>query len=97
LNVSKDEIDIFEYQKIFELDHSDTVKLEKQFALVVVFASPPAFVNLAIEFYGQPFGGAIEIQNVAADTMLSTELSPIELRSAQRSPQSSFGRGQRFA
>ena len=51
-------------------------------------------VRGSIQFHSQMFGGTVEIQNVDTDTVLASELSPLDLSVLKMDPKQRFGRSQ---
>jgi hypothetical protein len=86
LNVPEYEIDVVENEEIVESEHLYPIELKEQSSIVVVRTSVFALMNLPVQLHSQSFGGAIEVENVSLDTVLSPKFPALKLRPVQRSP-----------
>ena len=82
---------VFEHGAVLEADHADAYRGEVLLALQIVGALPRCEVDGAIEFDGQPLGGAVEVEDVGADAVLAAEAPPGELAPLEVPPQDGLG------
>jgi len=79
---------------ILEAQNSDPCLAQEFTALRITILSRFMVVRSAIQFHGQILGGAVEIQNVNADTVLASELASLDLPALEVDPKQRFGRSQ---
>ena len=74
-------------------EHADIQGVEKSGAFLVVGDGCVAEMGVAVEFDGKPFLRTVKVEDVVADTVLTTELKPVKLTMLQGFPQLVFRRG----
>ena len=79
---------------VLKAQYSNAAMAQKQVTLCVVPLCCLAVVGSAILFDGQTLGRTVKIENVSANTVLSTEFPARQLGALEMSPQPGFGRGE---
>jgi hypothetical protein len=95
LDAVEDEFQFLKNKIILESYNKDAVFLQPEFTHEVVLRCTFAEMDLSVEFDGQLFAVAIEVQYVMPDTVLSPELSAGELGTLQHAPQVRLSRCER--
>jgi hypothetical protein len=87
---------LFEYESVPESDHLQAKRLQVGVSLVVLLLHCHEVVNTAVGFHYELGLLAIEISEVVANLMLSTELQSKKTPTAQQLPQNFLRRGIRL-
>jgi hypothetical protein len=91
----EDEFQFLKNKVILESYNKDALFLKPAFPLEVVLGSTLAEMDLPVQFDGQLFAVAIEVQYVVPNTVLTPELSAGELGTLQHAPQVRLSRRER--
>ncbi len=83
---------ILKYLAVLESDHFDSVIVEISLSLAIPLFGFFIKVDVSVELDREPFGGAIEIQDIRSGTMLPSKLPAVDLRCLSDSPKSGLGR-----
>jgi hypothetical protein len=76
---------------ILKTKHVNPLRLQICGSFGIMCSRDRPGMRLAIELHGQLFPGAVKIQNVGADRMLTPKFPAIQLARFQVSPQARFG------
>ena len=89
-NSFTDRFQIFMHIRIEKPDDADIERFEKFSTYLIVFPCLVGKVRITVKFYCQSLQGAIEVHDVAADTVLSAKFEAAEVAALQLVPQLSF-------
>jgi hypothetical protein len=89
-NGLQDHGSLFQHLPVLETRKANALGDEEGGSLLLVFISPGVLMHGAIDFDPQLFFGAIEIEDIGTDAVLSPELPSVQGASAQTFSQQGF-------
>ena len=86
INFFQHAFEILSNLPILEAQNSDPCQAQEFAALRITVLSRLVVMRGSIQFHSQFFSRAVEIQNVDTDTVLASELSPLDLPALEMNP-----------
>jgi hypothetical protein len=88
----QDHFRIFEYVFVLKSKNSDSEISQEQPPIIIALGGVFVEVTRSVKLDRKLLGGTIKVENVTIETVLSAELSSLELRAFQHRPKACLGR-----